>query len=330
MFSRISKVLMASCLACSFGAAAQAQSVDPEFEAAMAKAYAATKEDLVSALNQYLVLRSSRPDDVVVLYALGRTYHKLKQCDAPQNLYIEVMSALKETDVLYNRAVSAYTELDGCQNWEQVYFDCEVPFGGHVTVDDNPMAACWGDPLYLSPGEHVFRLYDADGNVIEETYTATAKEEGAEYEKHRVQLRFDRVREVERVVTVDHNYVYKDRFHPALYWGLIAGGAALVAGGGFMSAYANHEQVEERKQIDLYAAGNEGAKKKASDAHDRVVLGNALTYTLAGLGGAAVITGIVLAIVNATSERERVEESSVEAYIAPNPGGVSMGMGFRF
>lgn len=292
----------------------------------MEKAVAMTKEDLMSALNQYLEIRVSAPDNVAVTYSLGRTYQRLYQCDIAQNYYIDVMSVLPESNAVYQRAITAYTEIEGCQNWEQVYFDCEIPIGGYAQIDDNRIKSCWDRPFSLPPGEHVFKVVDADGNAEETTYTTR---EGVTGEPHHVVLK-SKPKEVEKIVEVERDFILKERFHPALYWGLIAGGVAFIAGGGFFSAMANNAQILEQRYADSYALGIEEDKKKSTDQHDKVKLGNTLSYTFVGIGSAVVISGVVLAIISAVSDKEREEVSPVNAYVSPSADGISLGMGLQF
>ena len=67
------------------------------------------------------------------------------------------------------------------------------------------------------------------------------------------------------------------------------------------------------------------------DNIDKVKAMNIATYTLVGIGGAMAVSGAVLAILNALSDRERVEVTSdVNAYAASSVDGVSLGFSMNF
>ncbi|MBO4349383.1 MAG: hypothetical protein J6A01_00355 [Proteobacteria bacterium] len=328
MFSKSIKILLLSAIFAGIGSSAYAQEME-EFKARMADAAAMTKQDLSEALRQYLEIRVqfSGPE---VDYSLGRAYQRMNQCKDAQQYYTQVMVNynLPETNSIYQRAVKAFDEISNCDAWQKFYLECEIPTGGYVMIDEERIGTCWQRPYSLAPGDHKFMIVDASGK----SETVNVKAALSKPDEH-VKLAIHRVEtvEVEKRVEIEKTYEMKEKFHPALYWGLMLGGAVLVAGGGFFSAYANHAYSDEKDYAYKYAIwGDDSYKKKADDAHDQVKLGNTLMYTFVGIGGAAAITGAVLAIVSAVSEKERVEVNDVSAYASPLQDGVSFGIHMNF
>ena len=329
MFSKALKILLILLvMLTTAGTAAMAQDLET-FKQKMSDAANMTKQDMDEALRQYLEIRAEFGGPEVD-YSLARTYQRLGQCEQAKHYYSAVMTyKLADNHPIYQRAVKAFDEISTCETWQKFYLECEIPEGGYVKIDDERVNSCWNRAIYLTPGDHVFKLVDANGKEVELKYTAKAG--GADEHVH---LKFPtEAVAVDHVVTEEHYYAMKDRFHPALYWSLIAGGAAIAAGSGFFLGMANNAYAEEQKYADMYAIlGDEDAKQKASDARDRVKLGNILMYSFAGVGGAVLITGITLAIINAVSDKEIVEvdKPDVSAFVSPIPDGASVGFGMRF
>lgn len=328
MLSKALKILLISVgLVGIFETTAVAQDLEV-FKKRMSEAVDMTKKNMDEALRMYLEIRAEYGGPEVD-YSLGRAYHRLNQCSQAKQYYSAVMTyKLADNHPIYQRAVKAFDEISACETWQKYYLKCEIPEDSYVMIDDERVNVCWDRAYVMSPGEHVFKLISSDGRVVEEKRTAQV---GGADEHITLKFPVEKI-SVERVVEKEHSYVLKDRFHPALYWGLIAGGAALIAGGGFFLGMANNAYAEEQKYADMYAVlGNEDYKQKASDARDKVKLGNALMYTFVGVGAAAAVSGIAIAIVNAVSEKERVEvENGVSAFVTPTPDGMSMGLGMRF
>lgn len=330
------KVLLATWLGmcvCSTNAFAQDMT---DFRTRMADAAAMMKVDLDEALRQYLEIRVQYAGPEVD-YSLGRAYQRLNQCQEAQHYYSQVMVAynLPEDNVIYKRAVSAYDEIASCGEWQKVSVDCEIPVGGYVEIDGEKTASCWNRPSSFKDGEHTIVLYGADGEKVEKRFTAKSGDP-----QTKVSVGFPPKNVVvEKKIESVEAYEMRDRFNPGLYWGLIAGGAAVAVAGGFMAGYAGAAKTDERKYADLYALTPDTDAKKAEyakkrdDANDRVKTGNIAMYALVGAGGAAVISGAVIAIINAVSDKERVDVSgddAVSAFVSPLDGGVSLGFGMRF
>lgn len=328
MLSRksLTSFLMSSALFMTFGASLQAQDME-DFKQRMADAAAMTKKDLGEALRQYLEIRILYAGPQVD-YSLGRSYQRLYQCENAQYYFTQVMVAydLPANDAIYTRAVKDYDAIATCDAWQKVYLTCAIPAGGYVMIDDERVSECWDRPFSLPDGEHTFRLVAADGTEHVIKHTAQS---GAEDATINLTMPAEKVVE-EKIVEITKSVEYKDRFHPALYWGLISGGVLFLAGSGWFSAMANHALIDVQRWDDTYVITNdETAKKKADDARDKVKLGNTLLYTSLGIGGALAITGVTLAIVNAISPKE-VVESDISANITPFDGGVMMGLGLKF
>lgn len=328
MLSRksVTSFLMSCALLMTFSASVQAQDMD-DFKKRMADAAAMTKKDLSEALRQYLEIRILYAGPQVD-YSLGRTYQRLYQCENAQYYYTQVMVAydLPADDAIFSRAAKDYDAIATCDAWQKVYLTCAIPAGGHIMIDDQSINECWDRPFSLPDGEHIFKLVDADGteHVVKQTTVS-----GGEDIKIDLAMPPKTVVE-EKVVEITKTVEYKDRFHPALYWGLISGGVLFLAGSGWFSAMANHALVDVQRWDDAYVITNEpSAKKKADDARDKVKLGNTLLYTSLGIGGALAITGVTLAIINAVSPKE-VVESDLSANVTPLDGGVMMGLGLKF
>lgn len=310
---------------------AQAQDME-DFKKRMGDAAAATKVDLGEALRQYLEIRIEYAGPEVD-YSLGRAYQRMNQCSQAQHYYTQVMVAydLPDDNAIYKRAVNAFDEIAACDAWQKVTVECAVPIGGYAIIDGERISECWDRPYSFSDGEHVLTLVDAQGHKIEKKITTKTGEAPM-----KISLVFpEKKKVVEKEVEVERRVVEKERFHPALYWGLITGGAAIVAVGGFMGAYAGAAKVDEQKYADLYGralseSDREIYNKRRKDAHDDVKMRNTVMYTLVGIGGATAITGAILAILSAVSDKEIVELDETSAFVAPSDGGVTFGMGWRF
>ena len=328
MFSKSIKILLMSAIPLSVSATASAQEA-VDFVARMAEVAAVAKQDLPEALRQYLELRVqfSGPE---IDYSIGRAYQRMNQCKDAQRYLTEVMVKynISETTPAYQRAVQDFDKIADCETWQKFYLQCEVPAGGYVMIDDERLPNCWQRPYSLSPGKHTLKVVDANGKSEVTEVTSEVNKP----DQH-ITLAIKRVEKVEVVkrVEVERKVIVREKFHPALYWGLIAGGAAFIAGSGFFSAYANNAYAEEKDYAYQYAVlQDEKKKKKADDAHKNVKMGNTLSYTFAGIGGAAIITGATLGIISAVSEKEYVDAGDINAYAAPTEDGVSLGMHMRF
>ena len=335
MFSRAKRSLFCAA-ALLLGGVAPAYGQDMEdFRARMARAASMTREDMSEALRQYLEIRVQYAGPEVD-YSLGRAYQRLFQCEEAQYYYSQVMVKydLADDNVTYQRAVKDFDEIAHCVDWQKVYLDCAIPAGGHVLVGNERVNQCWGRPFALPDGEHIFKLVSEDGKEKVVTFTATSGAADA-----RVALAFE-VEQVmvEQVIESEQHFILRERFHPALYWGLITGGVLILGGGGgTFAALANRAQVDvernEAKYAVLLATDEEramAARRRADDARDRVKLNNTLMYTSFGVGGALVITGVTLAVISAVSPRVRVEKTNVEAFVSPSAGGLMMGFGMSF
>jgi hypothetical protein len=322
----VTSFLMSCALMMTFGASLQAQDME-DFKQRMADAAAMTKKDLSEALRQYLEIRILYAGPQVD-YSLGRTYQRLYQCENAQYYYTQVMVAydLPAEDATFSRAAKEYDTIATCDAWQKVYLTCAIPAGGYVMIDDQRINECWDRPFSLPDGDHTFKLVDADGK--EHVVTQSTMSGG---EDIRIDLAMPAQTVVEeKIVEVTKTVEYRDRFHPALYWGLISGGVLFLAGSGWFSAMANHALVDVQRWDDAYViTKEESAKKKADDARDKVKLGNTLLYTSIGIGSALAISGITLAIINAVSPKE-VIEPDLSANITPLDGGVMMGFGLKF
>lgn len=331
MFSDILRTLGYSALitvALSSTAYAQDQPNLEDFKEKMAQAAAMVKQDLDEALRQYLeihVLYSGPEID----YSLGRTYQRMGQCKDALAYYSKIMSYVADTHPIFTRTVSSYDEVASCETWQKIKLSCDMPEGSYIMFDNERINSCWSRPISLPDGEHKFRLISQDGKK-EVTQTIVAKSGEPDIT---VKLAFDKeTKEVVKRETVEKSYILKDKFHPALYWGLITGGVAVMGVSGIFYGLAYKSYGDEIKYADLYSStGEKDYLKKARDARHDVRMNNIITYSILGAGGAIALTGVVLAIVNATSEKERIEVTDdFSASIVPTDGGVAVGMGWRF
>ena len=323
----VAAFLLGSALACGFSTGAMAQA-DNDVFARTSAAAEMTKKDLAEALRQYLEIRIEYAG-AEIDYSIGRTYERLFQCSSTQKYYTAVMVNYNLTtgNPIFDRAVKNYDNVAMCDTWQKVYLDCSIPEGGTVMIDNERIGQCWDRPYSLPDGEHVFKLIKKSGEEHVVKFTAKS---GAPDAHVNVAFPAERV-EVEKIVERVENYEYRERFHPALYWGLISGGVLFLGGSGWFSAMANNALVDVQKYEDRYAVlQDESWKKKANDARDKVDLGNALMYTSLGVGGALAVTGVALAIVSHMSPKEKVDLDNVNAYVAPNDGGMMAGVGLTF
>ena len=303
-----------------------------DYAARMSQAKAAMKTDMNEALRQYLETRALYAG-VEIDFGLGRAYQRMYQCADAKAYYTRVMVEydLPESHTVYQRAVSAFDEISACENWQKVTLECDIPLGGYVMIDDDRYTSCWDRPFQMPDGEHTLKVAGPDGR--EEVKKITVKS-GDAPTKIRLALSPNepKVKEVE----IERSYEVRERFSPALYWGLIAGGAAIAGIGGAFGAFANDARVDEQKWADNMSVVGEksslyaGYKKKRDDANDKVKLNQTLMYSFIGVGGAAIITGAALAIVSAVSGKDRVDDNPVSTYVVPADGGLSMGLGFTF
>lgn len=334
MFSRYTKFLMcAAVIAGTICTEAAAQDME-DFKTRMAAAAAMMKEDASEALRQYLEIRVQYAGPEVD-YSLGRAYQRLYQCEDSQHYYTQVMVAyeLPDSNPIFKRATVAFDEIAPCAAWQKVKLTCAMPAGGYVMVNNEKMSSCWDRPFSLPDGEHTFKLVGPDGETKEIKFNAQIGQPDAQIE---LALEAETV-EVERVVEVEKAYYYKEKFHPALYWGLIAGGIAVAGVSGIFYGMANSARADEQKYADLYALHGDPVSEsdidyqaKATAANDDVKLNNILTYTMLGIGSGIAVTGIALAIVSAVSDKELIETENVNAFVTPTDSGMSVGIGVRF
>lgn len=318
----------ASMLFSVYGFDANAQDIE-DFKARMARAAAMTKEDLNEALLQYLEIRVQYAGPEVD-YSLGRAYQRLNQCVEAQDYYTKVMIDynLAQDNVLYTRSVSNYDTIADCKSWQKVYLTCTIPPKGYVMIDDEKISQCWDRPYYMSDGMHQFRLIDADGKEIA---VDKAMVSGGE-DIHIVLKPEEKVVEVERIVEKECQVVAAaERFHPALYWGLIAGGIAVAGMGGYFAAYTEHAQTVALKYDDLYTVvGKESFKTRANEARDDAQMGRIIMYSAIGLGSALAISGITIAIVNAVGKKDDTASETSTGFVAPYKDGFVFGLGLTF
>ena len=320
-----------------FGCAGNAfAQTEEDFRTRMAEVAPIVKTDLSEALHRYLEIRAvygGRQID----YALGRTYQKLYQCENAQYYYTQVMVAynLSPDDPVYARAVSDYDTIAACDSWQKVQLKCTVSAGDIIMIDESKFSECWNRPFALPDGDHTIKIVSPDGReqAVEITTLSGADDMTVELS---IPVEPEKIppskEECADFTPEPVNVEYRERFHPALYWGLIAGGALFLGGSGWFSAMANNALVDVQKYEDRYSVlGDESYKKKANDARDKVDLGNILMYTSIGVGSALAATGIALAIVSAISPKEKIETGGdVSAFVTPANGGAIAGFGLTF
>ncbi len=340
MFSRrsITSFLLSTTLLMGLSATAHAQDME-DFKARMAQASEMTKSNMSEALRLYLETRIQYAGPEID-YSLGRTYQRLYQCSQAQQYYIQVMVNydLGPDNPIYSRAVSDYDTIADCESWQQVTISCTKASDDILSIDDQKMTECWDRPYSLPDGEHEIKLISAKGP--EKSLKFTAKAGSA---PQHLEIAFPLADEEEKTPTLEQCAAiiprtkiveYKERFNPYLYWGLIAGGLAFVAGGAGFGAWANSALVDVQKYDDMYIITNDlKAKSKADDARDTVKVANALMYSAIGIGGAAAITGATLAILSAISPKVAVEtyqQNDVSAFVAPSNEGLMLGLGMTF
>ncbi len=333
MLSRksVAALLLGGSLACGICSTASAQDSNEVYSRAAA-ASEMTKKDLSEALQQYLELRIDYAG-AEIDYSIGRTYQRLFQCKNAKQFYEAVMVnyTLKADHPIFQKTVENYDAIATCDDWQKVNLSCTIPEGGSVMIDNEHIGQCWDRPYALPDGEHTFKLIAADGKEVVETITTQS---GQPAKSIKLSFPPERV-EIEKVVEKVENYEYKERFHPALYWGLISGGVALIAGGAGFSAMANNALVDVQKYEDEYAVvqsdeAKQKAKKNADDARSKVDTANALMYSFIGVGAATAVTGVALAIVSAVSPKEKIVIDDLNAFVTPHDGGMMAGFGLSF
>ena len=310
------------------------------FKTRMAEAAEMTKKDMSEALLKYLEIRAEYAGPEVD-YSLGRVYQRMNQCLEAQQYYTNVMVKynLPETNPIYMRAVSDFDTVSSCTNWQKFYVDCDVPVGGYVMIDSERMNSCWDRPFAMSAGEHTFKLVSKDGKETEVKKTAV---DGGKDVHVKLSFPVEKV-SVEKLVEVEKTVVYKEKFSPYLYWGLIAGGVTFVAVGGGFSALANKSYAEQQKYADYLAIASASKAdqnviddwtKKRDDANSKVKGFNGAGYTFIALGAAATVTGVVLAILSATGDKEKVYiddgGTDVKAFVVPTSDGGAVGLNVQF
>lgn len=331
MFSGISRTLWISALVTmmvSSVAYAQDQNT-AEFKERMVNAAVMAKQDLDEALRQYLEIHTqfSGPE---IDYSLGRTYQKLGQCQESLDYYSKIMSDVSSDNPIFMRTVSSYDEVASCESWQKFMLKCDMPQGSYIMIDNERLQSCWSRPISLPDGEHTFKLVSADGKEVSQKIVAKS-----EAPETTVKLAFEQEKvEVVKNETevLEKTYILKDKYHPALYWGLIAGGVAVMGAGGAFFGMANQSYADEIKYADQYTmTGNTDYLQKTRNARDDVRVYQIIAGTLLGVGGAAAVTGAVLAVINALSEKEKVEAGNdFTATIVPAKDGMSLGVQWRF
>ncbi len=305
-----------------------------DYKARMAGAAAVMKTDVNEAYRQYLEIRAIYAG-ADVDFGLGRAYQRLFQCEQAKYYFTQVMVAydLPETNNTFQRAVASFDEVSSCDGWQQLKLTCEIPAGGYVMIDNDRFSSCWSRPYSMPDGKHTFKIVGADGR---ETTKVLTFESGKAAQSLNLVLEPEAPAEVEKTVEIERTVAVQERFNPALYWGLIAGGVAIAGVGGIFGALANDARAEEQKWADymgIYSSHPEQYemyKKKRDSANDDVKLNHILMYSFVGVGAAVAVTGAALAIVSAVSGKERVDTNTVSTYVIPNGDGLSMGLGVNF
>ncbi len=303
-----------------------------DYKARMAGAAAVMKTDVNEAFRQYLETRAIYAG-ADVDFGLGRAYQRLFQCEQAKYYFTQVMVAydLPESNATFQRAVASFDEVSTCDGWQQLKLKCEIPAGGYVMIDNDRFSTCWDRPYSMPDGKHTFKIVDAEGH---ETTKVLTFESGKAPQQLTLAVAPEKVEA--QTVEIERTYEVKERFSPALYWGLIAGGVAIAGVGGVFGALANSARADEQKWADymgLYASHPdqyEMYKKKRDSANDDVKLNHTLMYSFIGVGAAVAVTGAALAIVSAVSGKERVESNPVSTYVMPGVDGLSMGLGVSF
>lgn len=239
------------------------------------------------------------------------------------------MSYVPDTHPIFTRTVGTYDEIATCENWQKVVLSCDMPAGGYIMLDNDRVNTCWSRPVSLADGEHVIKLVSADGKK-EVVKKITAKSGKPDL---KLKLAFEKEKvEVVKKEKVETSYVLKERFDPVLYWSLIAGGAVVAGTSGVFFGLAHRANKDEVKFADLYAvSGDPQDADKAEDARNKVKSYSAASYALLGIGCAAAVSGAVLAVLSAVSDKEKVPlDDGVTATVVPSADGISLGIGWRF
>ena len=105
---------------------------------------------------------------------------------------------------------------------------------------------------------------------------------------------------------------------PVLPWVLVGGGAALIATGGGMHAWAIQAADDTSKYANtVEGLSDDDRKKKFDQANDDMKLRGTLAYVFYGVGGAAAVAGAVLLILDAVESDDAPVAFSPTAF----PGG---------
>lgn len=324
MVSRLSAWILSGLAGmCICVSSAQAQDYQ-EFKAKMEQASKAAKTDLDEALKQYLEIhvRFAAPE---IDYSLARAYHLLGQCSEALYYYSRVMGVgLPQESVVLQRSTKAYDEIADCSSWQTVKLNCEMPQGAYVVVDDERIGSCWSRPMSLPDGTHTFTLMSEDGTVeSSREVELVSGEPEIEVELLSKKNEYEDLEDFKR-----KEYLY----NPALYWGLLTGGVALMGTSGIFFALAHSAHSDEIKYSGSYAVSrSEKDQKKAQDARDDVKLNRTLSYTFLGVGAGVAMTGVILAIMDGVYRSKRKNYTNIMSpTIAPTDGGLAVGFGMEF
>jgi len=367
MFSKVLRTASVSVLALAcmlVGSSTYAQETDGEdFNRRMSEAAATAKKDLNDALVQYLEIRTKYANESID-YSLGRIYQRLGQCENAQASFSSVLSSynLDDMNPIFQRTIKDFDDLNDCAKWQKIYLDCTTIPDAYITIDNDRIGACPSRPISLPDGDHTIKIIAPDGREgVENIKTGSGKMDKKVPLALPPEKVLPKIATIEKKVEVAHNFVEKHKFHPALYWGLIAGGVAIMGTGGIFGVIAQKAHGDEIKynektsiiqsnldhKENFIAADNQAVedyfnglnnefqdlRDKAEDAKNKASLNKTLSLTMVGIGAAVTVTGVALAIVDIVSEKTLVEvenKDAPKAFFAPSPEGFSMGVAMTF
>lgn len=231
---------------------------------------------------------------------LGAAYDKQGKCLEAAEAFARVYTAPKIAQIpakmLEDKTDQAVRELDQkCS--ARVVLNCS-PAETTVTIDGGREFACHGRPLSLMPGRHTVYAkthYGFNTVVVDAVAgeTQQVKVEVIDYEKVAA----------EAGVTPEE-IQKKSTLFKALGYSFIGVGAGVAGGGGALLAVGYKDYNDIKSDYD----NNLTTKDKVDDQRDKSQLWMDISYGMFAVGGAMLITGIVLVVYDAVKYQPKLRE----------------------
>ncbi len=290
---------------------------ETDFAERMNKAASILKNgDKWEALEAYLSIASlySAP---ALSYSLGRTYQRLYQCTSALDHYYKVLTTegIAQDSPVYTRTVKALDEMASCVDWGSLTIRCNAR-QAVLSIDDELIGFCKSKSVFKLPsGPHRVFVKGKDGEFKQSVNIVDGKQE-------ELLVDIEPAVEPELKIQVEpHHYRYRSAIHPAIQWSLIGTGAAALIGSGFAFAYAYDSKVSAKNALHDF---DRNAYESSRDDMD---VAKYTAWTLVGVGGVLVLSGLSVWIANLIMDDE-VEE--FDAGVVADGERFALSVNYRF